>query len=379
MRRLQQASWSRCCGVILTALLVGCGGKLYVVEAYDVAPLLERAVAQSREGVRVSAAVPGADETQAVFGLRLYDQGIQPVWLEITNDTGRRLRYAPVGTDREYYSALEVAYMNRSGYSGESLRAMEAHMLELAMPRYVEPGETVSGFVLTHLEPGTKGFNVDLFGDEFAVRFTYFLDVPGFAPDHSEVEFTELYAAEDLTHIARADLYSYLQQLPHATNGANVILIAPGESLLYASLRAGWQEMAASADRLGGDVLFDRPQDATFRYVGGEVDGYYELRIWLSPAVTDHAPIWLGQLRHIIDHRWVDPTEDPDKNNALFFLLQNLWYSETLLQHGWVRKPGAAAYEGEFDSDLISVLWLSSEPVELSAVEAVDWDLPEVR
>lgn len=377
--------------VLLALLLGGCGGGLYIAEPFEPASLDVRAVEQTKQGARVRAAVPGADETQAIFGLPLYEQGIQPIWLEVTNSTGQNLRYAPVGTDREYFSALEVAYMNRSGYSRESLRVMEERMLELAMPRDIEVGGTASGFVLTHLQPGTKGFNVDLFGDESGIRFTFFLDVPGFVPDHSEVEFEQLYAAEDVVQIATVDLYEYLRRAPHAAKDAagneagspiNVVLIGQGPDLLYASLRAGWHEVAASATTTAGSsdyFLFGRVQDVTFRYQGGANDGSYELRIWLSPATTGDVPIWLGQLRHVIDHRWIDATPDPDTESALFFLLQNLWYGESLMKHGWIRLGDASAGEEYFATNLRGVFWLSADPVELDAVDTVDWDYPEVE
>lgn len=382
---------NRLCFVVFLLLLSGCGGGLYIAESFEPASLDVRAVEQTKQGVRVKAAVPGADETQAIFGLPLYEQGIQPIWLEVTNSTGRKLRYAPVGTDPEYFSALEVAYMNRSGYSQEALRAMEEQMLELAMPRDIEVGDTASGFVLTHLQPGTKGFNVDLFGDEFGVRFSFFLDVLGFVPDHSEVELEQLYAAEDLVQIAAVDLYEYLRRAPHAAKDAagneagspiNVVLIGQAHDLLYASLRAGWHEVAAPATTTAGPsdyFLFGRVQDTTFRHEGGANDGSYELRIWLSPATTDDVPIWLGQLKHVIDHRWIDATPDPDTEGALFFLLQNLWYGESLMKHGWILLGAASGGEEYFATNLRGVLWISADPVELDAVDTVDWDYPEVE
>jgi hypothetical protein len=145
------------------ALCAGCGGHAYVYKPVASIEIQDRAESQSDETVRVSAMVPGREETEAVFGVALYDQGIQPVWLEIENNGPEQVRYALVSTDSNYFSPLEVAYKNRSGFSDEARVEMERRFHRLAMPRYIDPGETRSGFVFTHADTGAKGFNVDLF------------------------------------------------------------------------------------------------------------------------------------------------------------------------------------------------------------------------
>jgi len=65
--------------------------------------------------------------------------------------------------------------------------------------RYIHPGETRSGFVFTHVEPGTKGFNVDLYGSGGgSQQFAFFVEVPGFEPDHAAVDFDALYDPSEL-------------------------------------------------------------------------------------------------------------------------------------------------------------------------------------
>jgi hypothetical protein len=107
--------------VAICALVVfaGCGGRPYIHAPLESTELRSRATVQGDDAVRVSAAVPGAEETESLFGMSLYEQGVQPVWLEIENKTNIRLRYAHTGTDREYFSPLEVAYKNRKGLSDE--------------------------------------------------------------------------------------------------------------------------------------------------------------------------------------------------------------------------------------------------------------------
>ena len=68
------------------------------------------------------------------------------------------------------------------------------------------------------------------------------------------------------------------------------------------------------------------------------------------------------------------------------FLLQNLWYSQGVKKYGFVKVDGAAStidqpkktFRGTtYISDgYVAVIWFSSEPVSLSDVEAVNWDIP---
>jgi hypothetical protein len=169
-------------GLCLLAVLAGCATASFQPEDPDSVTFRNRAQTQSSAAVRVTAAVPGADETRALFDIPLYDDDIQPVWLEVENRSSGWIRYAPVGTDREYFSPQEVAYVHKGRFSGAAKKDMYRYFQDMAMPRRIPPGEKRSGFVFTHAQPGTKAFNVDLFGPARVddLSFTFFIDVPGF-------------------------------------------------------------------------------------------------------------------------------------------------------------------------------------------------------
>ncbi|MDX1606729.1 MAG: hypothetical protein R3202_11090, partial [Candidatus Competibacterales bacterium] len=179
-------------------LLAGCIGGAYRYQMLDTEALRSRAETQTQGPIRVSAAVPGREETASIYGIDLYDQGIQPVWLEIANSGDALARYAPVSTDREYFAPLEVAYMNRGGYSDDARESMNTRFRRLAMPRYIDPGETRSGFVLTHADPGAKAFNVDVFSAGELRDFTFLLRVPGFKPDYARLDLPSMYTDEEI-------------------------------------------------------------------------------------------------------------------------------------------------------------------------------------
>ena len=160
--------------LVLLALVAACVNRPYLPASPDDMPFLERAQEASDGALTVRVAVPSREEADALFGLRLSDRGIQPVWVEIENEGDERVRFAPVGMDDDYFSPFEIAYMFRGGFSPDARRQMEARFHETAMTRRIEAGEVRSGFVFTHARPGTKIVNVDLYGTRDQ-SFTFFL------------------------------------------------------------------------------------------------------------------------------------------------------------------------------------------------------------
>jgi len=383
---------------ILTFLLLlgACGGRSLIVPPFDLSEVESRAAIQSEGLVTVRATVLSPGEAEEMYGIDLYAGGVQPVWIEVQNAGSEMLRFAPVGTDREYFSPLEVAYVNRSGLNEESRKAMNRRFYASAMQRDVDAGASISGIVLTHAEPGTKGFNVDLFGSEVSFRFTFFLTAPGFTPDYKGVDFKSLYEPSDARNVREDALPALVGEIlccvtdagGVAGNGLpmNVALIGRGEDVLASLLRARWNETELSDPRneLSGEHYYrGRAQDATMRYEGrNDSDGYYELRIWLSPFSVDGMPVWIGHVRHFINHRWQEDQPDPDIDIAQGFLLQNIWYAGALKKIGRIRTSKAATLD-ERKTDFNSheyftegnklALWVSGEPISLAEVEKTDW------
>jgi len=377
-----------------TALVSACGGRAYVHESVDLDDFRARAKTQSEGPIRVSATVPGRQETEALFGIDLYDQGIQPVWLEIENTSETAARYAPVSTDPYYFSPLEVAYKNRGGYSDEARTDMQRNFYAQALPRYIDAGETTSGFVFTHTDKGAKGFNVDVFGSGESYHFMFLLRVPGFEPDYANIDFASIYSAEELTAHDTDDLYSALKNLPCCSSDAdgnttegtlNVVLVGDGKDLLKALLRSRWIETSASkASDREPDFMFGRQQDAIFRYESSVDDSLYELRLWLAPMLADDKRVWVGQASH---HYNTESFRrfDPEIDNARNFALQNMIYGQALAKMAWVSGEAVAPIES-FWANLVRppfftdghriVLWVSGEPVSILDVTAYDWDDP---
>ena len=381
--------------LVCSALLAGCAGRAYIHEPFEAATIRDRAESQSEGTVRVSAAVPGREETEAIFGISLYDQGIQPVWLEVENSGTEQIRYAPVSTDRFYFSPLEVAYKNRSGYSDEARQKMERRFHGLAMPRYIDPGESRAGFIFTHADFGAKGFNVDLFGSGNLLSFTFLLRVPGFEPDYANIDFDSMYTGEEIITYDDNELHNALKSLPccsqdesgdDSDDPLNMALIGSGRDLLRALLRSNWRETSAEeASKEGANYLYGRKQDAIFSYHSQADDSVFELRLWLAPFMSGQERVWVGQVRHFYTFGSRKLRFDPDVDTARDFALQNFFYGRSIAKLAWVFGEDVVPVDS-FWSSLVKppyfsngygiVLWLSGDPVSLLSSQALDWDNP---
>jgi len=166
----------------------------------------------------------------------------------------------------------------------------------------------------------------------------------------------------------------------------NVALIGRGEDVLASLLRARWRETELNDPRneLSGEHFYrGRAQDATMRYEGrNDSDGYYELRLWLSPFSVDGTQIWIGHVRHFINHRWQEDKPGPDIDIARSFLLQNLWYSSALIKYGRVVTGNEIALDDRrqdfnsheyFTDGAKLALWISGKPISLADVEEAGW------
>src|SRR5262249_55726589 len=84
--------------------------------AYEPRPdersFLDRVEVQKDNDVVVRVSVLDARESDRFFGVPLAHRGIQPIWLEITNQGTRPCRLRLASLDPNYYPPLEAAFVN---------------------------------------------------------------------------------------------------------------------------------------------------------------------------------------------------------------------------------------------------------------------------
>jgi hypothetical protein len=393
--------------ILFVLLLSACATQSYHYESTKSFPIRERAITQTKGNITVSASVPGEDEAQAIFGIPIYDRGIQPVWLNIENNSEKSVRFPPTGVDPKYFSPLEVAYIHRKGFTKEALRQMNRRFYFSAMPRHIPAGESRSGYVFTHASPGSKAFNVDVFSGGEDENFAFFIQVPGFVPDHQNIDFDTLYERSQIQDYDIAGMRAGLAGLPGFSTDQSgeqqglplgIILVAQGIDVLKALLRAGWYESPKIHDEkqlAKANYLFGRVPDAVFRNQGGGSRDRNELNLWLAPMLIEGKEVWLAQIVHFIGQRTqleqaiFGARVDPDVDDGRNYLLQTAWYAQSLKQVGWLAGTGAVSIESaRYDFNSLEyftdgyrvVLWLSGEPVSLlETVDVVIDELPRNR
>ena len=218
----------------------------------DAGDYLARARTQVEDNISVTAGVPDRKETRAIFGSDLYKNGVQPVWLEITNSSDRTVTVLPAGLDPGYFSATEAANLNLKLLpDNKSTPSMDIRFVGQSLDTSVEPGETKKGFIFSALDEGTKAFNVDVIGRGLLTTFTFFIQVPGLHIDHHNVDWDKLYAADEYKELDAQALKAYLADQTCCTTDktakgdgdpVNLVVVGTPDEVYAAFIRAGWDE-----------------------------------------------------------------------------------------------------------------------------------------
>ena len=401
---------------VLVSLLAGCASS-FDFKPVESSPFLERAVTQVDDGVRVTAAVPDKEETRELFGLSLYRKRVQPVWIEIENSTDQPVGFLPFSVDADYHTPLEIASLSRSD---SKRREAEQQLFRNSVNMWIAPGATRSGFIFTNADEGTKAFNVDLFSDERSWAFTFFIQVPGLAVDHYDVDFEAIYPEEEITHFTDAESFiAALEEQPCCVVDAkgentgdplNLVIIGDPDDIYYAVIRAGWDETEAVTAASGWKTaasfftggayryspvsslyLFDRKQDVALQRIRENIHERNHFRLWLAPMTFMGQTVWIGQISRDIGVRFTTKTItthkiDPDVDETREFLVENLAYNQVLEKFAYVRGVGETPIDeprgnltGDpwFTDGLRVVLWITPELTGLDDIEYVDWVSPQ--
>lgn len=401
--------------VVLVMIMGGCASN--PPDGQEAVPFTERGSTQTDRGVRVTAAVPSAGETRDLFGLPLYKRGIQPVWLEIENGRDSPVQLLPISVDSEYYSPLEAAFIANLS-EGQRLQDLNIEFFSRSMPVRIEPGTNKRGFLFTHVDEGTKGFNVDIVSDNDLFPFSFFINVPGLHADHYTVSFEDLYAPEAFVEHDEAGLIAALEELPCCVTDKksqdlgdplNIVIIGDLRDVFYAFLAAGWDETetiyghsalkTASSFLFGGEYryspvsalyVFGRAQDIALQKARENIHERNHLRLWLTPMRYQGKPVMIGQISRDIGVRFTTKTIvthkiDPDIDETREFLLEDLAYAQRIAQFAYTGGVGAAAIDAPrgnltgdpyFTDGLRLVMWVPDKPVDLDEIEVLMWRSP---
>ena len=385
--------------VPVAVLFSGACATFQVPAPADDSALRERASSGSAEGFRVSTAMLSEEESRQRFGVDLAQKRIQPVWLEIENNSDRPVLFLPTGMDPEYFAPLEVAYAFFANDSadnvalGEHLQAQGFHSRG-----QIVPGETVSGFVYTNQSARSKLVDVDLLGREWSKSFSLIAPVPGVS-EAGELAGLEasVYGASGVIEIeSDTALRAALEKLPCCASGAsdgapsqplNLILIGDA-----AQWRSGLQRRRYAYSEASPLYAFGRSQDAAGRKRSRWAPAQPNVvRVWLTPIRYRGLAVWAAQTSVPFGGRFAaagaDPALalpiDPDVDTARNDVVQDLMYSQHLAKLGFVKGSDPVLPSGQknaldatgYHSDgLRAVLIFSGRSIPLSGIEFFDWE-----
>ncbi|MGB5749194.1 MAG: LssY C-terminal domain-containing protein [Desulfobacterales bacterium] len=402
--------------VLVSLAFVGCAQFQH--KPPEALPFMERAQTKTEGQVRVTVAVPSAEESEQIFGFPLARNNMQPVWLEVENNSSIAFFLYHIAMDPDIYSSGEVAWKFQSSlYSKGAQQNIYNLFRDNEIDWFFKPGSTSSGFVYTNLKMGTKAVLVRLFAEKNVREFAFFVEVPGLKADHHELDPYTLYSEKDFIDLDDDGLRQALEDLPCCmtnkdgsgkSDPLNIVVIGPEEEIWAAFINRGWDEAeiiyGASLGRTIASSLFGRryryspmsalyfygrPQDVGLQKARQTVEERNHLRLWLSPMRYEGMPVYVGQISRDIGVKLTtkSPTlttheVDPDVDEARDYLMQDLLESQKVAKFGFVEGVGKAEMKNPRYNLTDSPYWtdgwrvvfvFSEEVVALDEVEVFDW------
>jgi len=380
----------------------------------------DRSQSKTDQDVRVSVAVPTADETKQLFLADLIRREIQPVWVKIENHSKDTYYLISNAIDPNHYSPMETAYALGRGFFESYRNKMEKYYRSMNFKNPILPGTAVSGFIFTNLDEGEKVVQIDLVAEERVKFFTFFVQIPGMRVDYRMVDFDSLYPQDQIIDLNEAELKVALQTLPCCTtneeglkNGdpANLVIIGEFKDIAAAFARQGWlpaEETYSTAvwktikSFLFGSryryspvsplYYFGRHQDLARQKPRHDIHERNHLRLWYSPFRYDGKPVFIGQISRDIGVRFtmkarppVTHKIDPDIDEARHSLVEDLLFSQMLTSVGWIKGVGITRAskprenltgDPYFTDGYRVVLVLEQGPVALDQIKALNWESP---
>ena len=364
---------------------------------FDDSAVRARAESQLVKGVELSAAVLSSDDSEAMFGVRVNESGVQPVWIEVKNDTDQVLWLLRAGTDPDLFSPLEVAWSFHVSFAGESNSRLDEHFDSMSFQNPVAPGATRSGIIFTNPHAYTRLLSVDILGQGEVFPFTLFLAVPD---DHSD-EATALRARllerfdGEVENLHDDDEFrERLRQLPccaassdagESGDPLNVILVGEFADIVSAFVRRGYRLDVRDFDR--AQRLFGRTPDLVARKAGqGGVPANW-LRVWLAPFRYQGLPVFVAQTARRQGWRSAktdagDELLSPRVDEVRNALVQDMAYSGGLQKIAYDRGVGARPAGGagggpgseRYHTDgFRAVMFFVTRPLSLADIEILDW------
>lgn len=411
---------------LAVAVLAGCAASppatTFEPASINEVRFRDRAQSASDPDVRVTAAVPSAEETKALFGADLYDREVQPIWVKVENHSEKTQYLVVSAVDPNHYSPLEAAYLVHGAFDAKELEGLATHFRALSFRNPIPRDATVSGFIYTNLDEGEKIVQVDLIAQESAKSFTFFVDVPGIHVDYKMVDLHRLHHAPEVADLSLEQLRAALEQLPCCTTDKsgrgkgdplNLVVIGDFDDVAAAFARRGWlpaeETYSTAVWKTIKSFLFGssyryspvsplyfsgRQQDMARQKPRRSIHERNHLRLWFTPMRYEGKPVFIGQISrdigvHFTSRLWPPVTHqiDPDIDEARQSVIEDLLAAHAISAVGFVKGVGAATPtrprenlggDPYFTDGLRAVILLEPGPISPGAIQSLGWETPGV-
>jgi hypothetical protein len=410
--------------ITLMTLIAGCAmtpvSSSFEPRSMNEIRFRDRSQSKHDDEVRVTVAVPTAEENQALFSAKLALKEIQPVWVKVENHSDHTYYLISAATDPNYFSANEASFAVHGGLDPSNRKKMENHFRSMSFRNPILPHTAVSGFLFTNLDEGEKLVQIDLIASNKVKFFTFFVQIPGIRVDYQMVDFDRLYPEEETVDLDLDEFRAALENLPCCTTnqegtdfGDPLNLVIVGDFLDVASTfaRRGWlpaEQTYSTAvwktiksflfgkryrySPVSSLYAFGRHQDLARQKPRRSIHERNHLRLWYSPMRFEGKPVFVGQISRDIGVRFTNETWppvthkiDPDIDEARHALVEDLLFSQTLARVGFVKGVGRATpsrprenLTGDpyFTDGFRVVLILDQGPIPMDGISLIDWEHP---
>jgi len=413
--------WKAAAMAPVLAAVVGC--RTFSPIPIDDVGFKQRAESQTKDDVTASVVVLTAEEAKATFDCKLYKKKIQPVWLEITNNTDDEMLFMPRSVDPEYFAPLEVAQKTSWTWSKKANHEKKWFYYEQQMPFLIPPGETVSGFVYANRSLGVRWVLVEVFNRHKAVHVEFVHDVPGFKADFHKLGedddlYETLFPGQEIIDFTKAeDFRDWIEAQPATVTNAdgtktgdplNLVVVGDSEAVWPAFLRSGWDPTSAMTAGsmlktgafgiFGGKYryspisdlyVYGRAQDIALQKVRANIHYRNHLRLWLAPVTVQNLPVMIGQISRDIGSRFTTKSStltthriDPNVDETRSSLVQDFIYAQALkifARAGGVgfvspdEPRGNLTGDPWFTDGNRAVMVLTSELTSMTEIEWFEW------
>jgi len=410
--------------IALVSLILGCASTqvspTFSPQSINEIRFRDRLQSDYDDEVRVTVAVPTAEENKALFSANLALKEIQPIWVKVENHSNRNYYLISSAADPNYFSANETSFAVHGGLSRSDKKEMEKYFRYMAFRNPILPNTAVSGFIYTNLDEGEKMVQIDLIASQDLKIFSFFVQIPGIRVDYQMVDFDSLYTKEEIKELNLQELRTALENFPCCTTNAegtdfgdplNLVIIGDFLDVAGAFARRGWlpaEETYSSAiwktiksflfgkryrySPVSSLYAFGRHQDLARQKPRHTIHERNHLRLWYSPLRFEGKPVFVGQVSRDIGVRFTTKTWppvthkiDPDIDDARHAIVEDLLFSQALAKVGWVHGVGQATpsrprenLTGDpyYTDGLRVVLLIKQGPISMNQIQAIDWEHP---